>query len=579
MPSKIKKLFKDETTNDYSLKLDDSVGTVPSALLITVDATHAGYSNRNGFFYDSAAMEYAVSQNIWTEPFEKPLLKNHNMDSEPLGRVVASRFIRTSDFEGFTQLDIKVTDAMAIQKIIDGRYLTVSTSGNPMLEAPDEFRYVKCSICDTDLTKEDWCGHARGKIYEDDDSGNPVKCFWTLGALDYKEVSVVNAPADNRKKGAAKITAYSMIDGEDPVLSEVEDMKASALVFSDSDVEYATEDNMKDEFRVANEVLWNSVDQNKEAYIKAKGLVHRDRAKDITVRGTLNKENNLVLGTNDFTIGSDDAHSLRFENPTINAFEIKDKSGATRFRVESDQKSDEPIFEVKDADGKVLFSVKDNQNTQTIKEDKPKVPPVEASDKLSEPWTTFKTSPVTGGMDYEHSHIVYIDDEIGNGYTDYVLGHRHNVLDHKVVVNALCGAKQTHTHEMLEETNERNVKMLLDHAEDHRHVAYVSPAGNGHCSYVGGHSHEIVNSNVLPPNSTHDSDHTHSLVKFDEAEEMKDCGCFNTLKDLKKINDELEEGSDMKNYFDTLIAEATENNANSDRLQISSILKSLELIK
>ena len=111
--------FRDETTSDFSTQYNFSSGGVPSSLLITVDATHAGYINRNGFCYDSGAMSYAVSQDVWTKPFEKPLLKNHDMDVDPLGRVVASRFINTSETEGFTQLDVKVTDKEALPVLYD----------------------------------------------------------------------------------------------------------------------------------------------------------------------------------------------------------------------------------------------------------------------------------------------------------------------------------------------------------------------------------------------------------------------------------------------------------------------------
>jgi|TARA_Y100000310_G_scaffold198036_1_gene198064 hypothetical protein len=279
--------FRDETTSDFSTQYNFSSGGVPSSLLITVDATHAGYINRNGFCYDSGAMSYAVSQDVWTKPFEKPLLKNHDMDVDPLGRVVASRFIKTSESEGFTQLDVKVTDKEAIQKIIDGRYLTVSTHGAPMDGAPNELKYVKCSICDQNmLTAEEWCGHMRGNIYDNEKTGNEQKCFWSIGAMDYKEVSIVNSPADYRSnEGAAQIVSYTMMDGENPVpFHEKEEAHRPALIFSDSEVAYAdssiSEENFVEEL-IANPVLWEAVNHDKKAYIDSKGLLFvQDTEKD-----------------------------------------------------------------------------------------------------------------------------------------------------------------------------------------------------------------------------------------------------------------------------------------------------------
>jgi len=281
MSKLLKNDFRDETTSDFSSVSYTPSGAIPESLLITVDATHAGYVNRNGFCYDSGAMSYAVSQDVWIKPFEKPLLKNHDMESEPLGRVSASRYIKTSETEGFTQLDVKVTDKEAIQKIIDGRYLTVSTHGAPMEDAPAELQYVKCSICGTNiLTADEWCGHMRGNVYENEKTGKEEKCFWTIGAMDYKEVSIVNAPADYRsEEGAAQIVSYSMMDGEKPLPYHTEDKHREALVFSDSEVEYATSDNMEIE-SVANSILWEAVDHDKEAYIAAKGLVYVNTDKE-----------------------------------------------------------------------------------------------------------------------------------------------------------------------------------------------------------------------------------------------------------------------------------------------------------
>ena len=280
--SKMLNAFSDEQVNNASdnhIRLSSSsTKEKPESLVITIDATHAGYKNKNFFYYDPQSMKYAVQQDTWTKPFPKPLLKNHDLDSEPLGRVQAARYIDTMDGKGYTQLDVKVTDSEAIDKILDGRYLTVSTHGAPMQAADMKHNFVQCSVCGTNLNKDEWCGHSRGQVYEDEDSGIEQICYWKVGAMDYKEVSIVNNPADNDGTTAAQITAVSMIDGENPVLSQDsgENQNSNFLIFRDSDVEYADESflNLEDKKSVvANLALWDSVGQDAEKYVASKGLI------------------------------------------------------------------------------------------------------------------------------------------------------------------------------------------------------------------------------------------------------------------------------------------------------------------
>ena len=279
--SKLLGSFSDEQVSnaaDNHLVVNKTGNEKPESLVITIDATHAGYKNKNFFYYDPQSMKYAVQQDTWTKPFPKPLLKNHDLESEPLGRVQAARYIDTMDGKGYTQLDVKVTDSEAIDKILDGRYLTVSTHGAPMKDADLKHNFVQCSICGTNLNQDEWCGHSRGQMYEDEDTGREMVCFWKVGAMDYKEVSIVNNPADNDGTTAAQITAVSMIDGENPVLSSdsEENKNSNFLIFKDSDVEYADESflNLEDQKSVvANIALWDSVGQDAEKYIASKGLI------------------------------------------------------------------------------------------------------------------------------------------------------------------------------------------------------------------------------------------------------------------------------------------------------------------
>jgi len=265
--------FSDE--HDVSFEKSDYIqrmGVLPKSLLITLDATHAGYRNKNFFYYDSSAMQAAVESDTWTKPFAKPLLKNHDMEGEPLGRVEAARFITTGPDKGFTQLDVKVTDPDAIQKIVDGRYLTVSTHGAPSKSMSD-YSFVTCSICGTDLLAvDDFCGHSRGMSYEDEDTGNTNVCYWTVGAMEYKEVSVVNTPADNDGNVAAQIVGIAMVDGEEPIIENIESTVTNMSIFADSEVVYANNTEFNESV-IANQDLWTSVNKNKEEYVAQKGLL------------------------------------------------------------------------------------------------------------------------------------------------------------------------------------------------------------------------------------------------------------------------------------------------------------------
>lgn len=118
----------------------------------------------------------------WTSPYLKPMLKNHNIYEEPLGRIIKA------EYKAKTSIGIpgiicypRVTDPEAIARIVDGRYSTVSIGADTDAAI--------CSICGQDILK-DWCSHRRGQIYEG------KMCYWQTGNLWFIELSYVNAPAD-----------------------------------------------------------------------------------------------------------------------------------------------------------------------------------------------------------------------------------------------------------------------------------------------------------------------------------------------------------------------------------------------
>ena len=212
-------------------------------LLVRIAATHSGIINRNNMFYLPDKM--AAGAKSFTENFQKPILLNHDEQSDPIGRIVAARYVDTSSYVkdkyrgktlrdaigrrdmpfdeklldsfvsgkmgygaqvdfvrtylsdsimddpgyeglGFIQIDANITDKEAVSKFLDGRYLTGSVGA-----ATDR---ATCSNCKQDWTKEGPCDHKPGKIYDG------VKCHLIAGNFLYDEYSVANKPADKFSK-------------------------------------------------------------------------------------------------------------------------------------------------------------------------------------------------------------------------------------------------------------------------------------------------------------------------------------------------------------------------------------------
>jgi hypothetical protein len=216
-------------------------------LKVTIDATHGGYVNRNFYFY-TAGQPMQDSTESWTKPYNKPIIKNHNLTggmfggdaSEPLGRVIKAEYIDQKDDRGFIRLTALITDEEAIQKIQDGRYLTVSVGSRPA--GP-----VLCSICMKDLLKTGLCEHDRGEKYpivnEEDEVIGYQTAHLIFDRLEYKECSIVGEPADNDGETAATITKWSLTDSVDAEMAAVntDDTTTYTAV-----VDLATEDDFKE---------------------------------------------------------------------------------------------------------------------------------------------------------------------------------------------------------------------------------------------------------------------------------------------------------------------------------------------
>lgn len=159
--------------------------SMKESLVIEVAAIHEGITS-NFNMYTRQALEESVES--WYTPYPKPLIKNHDQYEEPLGRVMHAEMQLEENGLSYIKLQVAVTDPGAVEKILDGRYLTGSVGGKPT--------EAICSICNADWASTDLreglpCKHKRGRTYR-----GSVATLEMRG-ITWKEYSMVNVPADD----------------------------------------------------------------------------------------------------------------------------------------------------------------------------------------------------------------------------------------------------------------------------------------------------------------------------------------------------------------------------------------------
>jgi len=111
----------------------------------------ANYNN-----YSATELEKALDS--WVNPYPKPIIMNHDLNSEPIGRVIAAKMDKEEDGSNFVRLQIAITDPIAAQKISDQRYLTGSVGGKA--------GKAVCSISGDDLAAESSDGRPKPMRYK-----------------------------------------------------------------------------------------------------------------------------------------------------------------------------------------------------------------------------------------------------------------------------------------------------------------------------------------------------------------------------------------------------------------------------
>jgi hypothetical protein len=166
-------------------ELTESDGNAKRALVIELAAIHEGLT-ANYNKYSAKELEKALES--WVAPYPKPVIQNHDLYNEPLGRIMAARMDKETDGSPFTRLQIAVLDQQAMEKVLDQRYLTGSVGGRA--------EHALCSVCGTDWATAEMfslpCRHQRGKVYKGQ------LCYMEMKDIGFKEYSFVNSPADSR---------------------------------------------------------------------------------------------------------------------------------------------------------------------------------------------------------------------------------------------------------------------------------------------------------------------------------------------------------------------------------------------
>lgn len=165
----------------------DMLAPEPDTLMVEVEGIHSyPFRTKNCTRYMKEALKN--SQEKWTTPYLKPLIKHHNdQNGEIIGRIYDATYTEQTGVEnaGGLLFTLSVPDEKAAKEVKNRILETVSIG----VSAND----VRCSICGASiLDASEGCpnGHDRGALYE-----NEI-CCWDIYDFEPKELSYVIVPSD-----------------------------------------------------------------------------------------------------------------------------------------------------------------------------------------------------------------------------------------------------------------------------------------------------------------------------------------------------------------------------------------------
>jgi len=225
-------------------------------LVITYDLSHSG-RRINNRIYSTKGQQRGIDS--LTNPYPKPILKNHDQKSEPIGRFTGGEWqdlydeassylestqkildvhnafngddpgkiyhtlkslnlIKDKQWPGLGRMRVQanITDEEAIKKFMDGRYFTFSAGSTTD-------RHV-CSICESDWAKDGMCEHRHGEEYDGE------TCVFITGDFIVMEGSVVNTPADD----LSQLVHMEMRDSEESAFTQQDKVQMKEIILTDS---------------------------------------------------------------------------------------------------------------------------------------------------------------------------------------------------------------------------------------------------------------------------------------------------------------------------------------------------------
>jgi len=184
-------------------------------LIVEVAAIHSGVTANYNFYGEN---ELEKSLNSWLEPYPKPIIINHDLNSDPIGRVIGARMDREPNGVAFVRLQAAITDPVAVQRVMDKRYLTGSVGGKA--------EEAVCSVCGIDWALPRRasgapCAHMRGESYKG------KVALLEMRNIGFKEYSFVNMPADSN-------STVRVVSGNISEAEEAESYKPSSGMVSEA---------------------------------------------------------------------------------------------------------------------------------------------------------------------------------------------------------------------------------------------------------------------------------------------------------------------------------------------------------
>lgn len=207
--------------------ITEAAATKKKGLVVELAAIHEGMT-ANFNHYSAAELKKSIES--WTSPYPKPIIRNHDVYSEAVGRVMDARMDTEEDGSPFVLLQVAITDAEAIEKVGDERYLTGSVGGKA--------GQALCSVCGKDWANSSMfeaapCRHERGKVYKG------KLAYFEMKDLSFKEYSFVNVPADQRSSVRSIASATEAVTDS---AESVNDRSVTAHVYAvDMDSEKVVE--------------------------------------------------------------------------------------------------------------------------------------------------------------------------------------------------------------------------------------------------------------------------------------------------------------------------------------------------